>query len=182
MSNELSKITNITAASVVIEDIGVFLSGKGSTQTVKSEVIAQSKNFHDVKKLVRVDKIRTIKPMPIWPFIKKPIPAQPEKEPPKGELGDIRQDIRKIRELLSDLLSRPTAPDPEVVAAHMQVSQERKKLFQDGNLPLPVDDPMFIPSSIVPDEVEVVIKTSEVEITKDDFDGDLEALRKALKK
>lgn len=177
----LSKITNITAASVVIEDIGVYLPGKGSHQIIKSELVERSRDFQDVKKLVRVDQVRSPKPMPIWPFVKKPAPEEPEVEPPRGELGDIRQDVRKIMELLTELLSRPSAPPPEVVAAHMQVAQERRELLKEGKLPLG-GDPMFIPSSIVPDEAEVIIKTEEVEITKDDFDGDLEALKKALKK
>lgn len=178
----LSKITNITAASVVIEDIGVYLPGKGSHQTIKSELIEKSRDFQDVKKLVRVDQVKLPKPMPIWPFVKKPVPKELEVKPPKGELGDIRQDVRKIMQLLTELLSRPSAPPPEVVAAHMQVAQERRELLKEGKLPLGDSDPMFIPSSIIPHDAEAIIKTEEVEITKDDFDGDLEALRKALKK
>jgi len=177
MSN--SKITNISNTSVVIEDIRVYLPGKGDNDIVNTELISRSKNFQDIKNLVRVEEIKTNKPMPVWPFHK---PPAKQAEPPRENLGSIKEDVKIIKELLTELLSRPSAPPAEVVAAHMRVAQERKELLKSGDLPLSTKDPLFVPSHIIPDDAETVIKTKEIEIDKDDFDGDVEALRKALKK
>jgi len=173
------KITNISVSGVVIEDIGVYLPGRGDNSIVDAILIEKSRDFQEIKDLVRVDKVP--KPMPIWPFHKSP-PAVPKKEkaPEKG-LGTVEQDIKAIRELLSQLLARPSAPSAEVVAAHLQVAKERRELLRSKELPLAIEEPMFVPKSIIPADAESVIKTEEAEITKDDFDGDLDALRKALK-
>jgi hypothetical protein len=176
MSN--SRIINISNISVVIEDIRVYLPGKGDSDIVNTELVNRSKDFRDVRSLVRVEEIKTDKSMPVWPFHKS-LPKL--KEAPQEDTGSIKEDVRIIKELLTKLLSRPSAPPAEVVAAHMRVAQERQELLKAGTLPLPMQDPMFVPSSIIPDDAEAVIKTKETEITKDDFDGNVEALKKALK-
>jgi hypothetical protein len=175
------KITNITTSGVVIEDIGVFLPGKGNYSIVDTDLLERSKDFREVENLVRVEKIRVPEPMPVWPFHKPPTPKKEERKVSQEELGGIRQDLKAIRELLAELLSRPSAPSPEVVAAHMQIAQERRELLGSKKLPLS-KDPMYIPSSIIPEDAESVIRADETEVTKDDFESNLEALREIFKK
>ena len=104
--------------------------------------------------------------MPVWPFNK---PEPREEEPPKEDIGGLRRDVKAIKDMLSELLSRPSSPPADVVAAHLQVAQERRKLLETGKLPLAPEDPMFVPSTILPDDAEAVIKTEESEVEKDDF-------------
>jgi hypothetical protein len=174
------KITNISSISVVIEDMGVYLPGRGDSSIVNADILKKSRNILDVKGLIRIDEVKVPKPMPVWPFHKPEIPE--EEETPRRELGNIEKDIRDIKKLLAELLSRPSAPPAEVVAAHLQVARERRELLKSGTLPLAPEDPMFIPSTIVPDDAEAEIKASETEVIPDDFDGSLEALKRALKK
>lgn len=176
---ERRKITNISSSSVVIEDIRVYLSGRGDSSIVNADVLAKSKDIIAVRSLVRIDEIKVPRPMPIWPFHK---PEPPKEESSDKGMGVIENDIRAIKELLTELLSRPSAPSAEVVAAHLQVARERRELLRTGELPLAPADPMFVPNKIIPEDAESVIKTEEVEVTPEDFDGDLAALKKALRK
>jgi hypothetical protein len=180
------KIINITSSDVVIEDLSLRLPGKGSFGIVDANAADRSKNLQDCKKLVRIERFGSSKPMPLWPFVKPPPPprkkvktrtktitktmGKSDEHKSIQDLSGVREDLQDIKRLLSELLIRPgTIGAPESVGVDPETTIPSMK------------DPMFIPSNIVPNDAEAQMSANEDEIQRDDFDDSLSALKKALK-
>ncbi|KKL85933.1 hypothetical protein LCGC14_1949770, partial [marine sediment metagenome] len=122
--------------------------------------------------------IYTEKSVPVWPFIKS-VPVK--NVPPPGSISDSRElegllsSVRGIESALKELLQRPSPAPADVLAAHVHAIRQR------GGIPSgpdPADDPMFIPSQIIPTDLEANIQAYEGEVEKDDFNEGAEALRR----
>jgi len=174
------KIINQTYADVMIEDLRIHLPGKGSWSYVFAASLEASKDFKKVCHFVKLEPVRIERQMPIWPFVKAP--RAPDPEPPKKsvELKELIESVRRIERALQDLLTRPSPPPADVVAAHVHAIGQRG--IPVGLPGAPLDDPVFIPSKIIPDGADADIKIREGEVQKDDFDAAANALKKARKK
>jgi hypothetical protein len=164
------KITNMVNADIIIEDLSIRLSGKGSSAIVDANTADKSKDLVASRKLVRVDKIREIN-MPIWPFVKSE--SKPEGTPP--HTPDNTSDMDEIKLLLSSILLE--------IRSKQEPKSELKTIIVEKNSVIQghsaiVSEPMFIPSRITPDEAETDIKLREGEVLKNDLNKGIETLKK----
>jgi len=193
MPSDRKKITNLIPGDVVIEDLGVRLRGRGDSSTVPAEAAAASRDLVRNARFVKIETIKVRDPVPFWPFVREKEtrevqPQAPAPAPQVPALAEITKYMSGINQALQALLERPSPAPPEVVAAHVRTAQLAVSL--PAGLPgapnLPGtgrgDDPMFIPSKIVPDGASASIKVKQESVVKDDFDDGLEALRKARRK
>ena len=176
----------------MIEDLGVRLRGRGDSSIVPADAAAVSRDLARNSRFVRVETIRTQDQVPFWPFIKdERSPVRPDPSPVKqvpaqqvSELDELKRYLSGINQALQSLLERPAPAPPEVVAAHVRTAQSALSLPAGlpGSPNLPAagrgDDPMFIPSKIVPDQAVASIKVKEEVVEKGDFDDGLEVLKK----
>lgn len=188
LQSNYKRITNLISSGVSIDDLRVFLPGKGSTATVLAATADGSADLKRNRHLVKVELVRTEKPMPVWPFIKQPQVAAPPPPPSvvepmsSEELQAIRESTLSIETMLRELLTRPSPASADVVAAHVHAIRQRGGI-PDGLVKSDAPDhPMFIQSRIVPEDTEAEINAVEDEVQKDDFDAGMDALRRARKK
>lgn len=193
MPSEWKKIVNLIPGDVVIEDLGIRLRGRGDSSIVPAGAAAASKDLVKNSRFVKVETIRVQDPVPFWPFVKEREEPQPRRPPPPvqaspvqqlSELAELKRYLSGINQALQSLLERPSPAPPEVVAAHVRTAQSMMALPSGlpGATNLPGsgsgNDPMFIPSKIVPDNASTSIKVKEESVVKDDFEDGLDALRK----
>ena len=176
------KITNLISSGVVLEDLKVHLPGKGSWIIVHAASADASEDLRKNRHLVKLEAIYIRKPMPVWPFIKSvptknTLPLGPIHD--SQELGKLLSSVRGIEAALRELLLRPSPAPADVLAAHVHAIRQR------GGIPSglpggsdPADDPIFIPSQIVPTDLDADIRSHEGEVKKDDFDEAADALRR----
>jgi hypothetical protein len=172
----LYRITNILNTSLTIEDLGLILSA-GESRRITAEAYSRSEDIRRYSRFVRVDTIYVAGQGPITNSgSEKPIVTGPIQ---KSNLvhtivKDVAQDttylekkLDDIYSMLSTLMNRKT---PEV-----QQVQVLSKSVETLN------DPMFIPSSIVPAGVEFSTQASEQQVDKD-IGNSTSALKKLRKK
>jgi hypothetical protein len=169
--------------SVVIEDIGVRLPGRGSSFIVHSDAASVSKDLVLCKNWVKVEQLKDEPKMPVWPFtkVKKPTP-----DPTPifvKDLDEIKSSVKKISEYIESLLQRPVPVAPEIVAEHVRVLQQRERFNsvlsgRDNEKKSSFSEPIFVASQIVPDDVESDIRANKAEVDKQDLDEGTKAIRK----
>jgi hypothetical protein len=188
------RITNLVFMDVVIPDLGVHLHGKGSSALVNSSSANASLVLKDhiQKRWVRVDVIRRNN-MPHWPFYSVPerkpeptksyvvdVPAPSVPPSPPVDVNTSSAVLAEIRDLLKIMTERQ--PSPEVLATHIALQNARLVgLPQPGAVHVAglVDDaPKFIPSSIVPTNVDISLRAQASESDKPGMDDALASLRK----
>lgn len=180
------RIVNQIASGVTLEDLRVHLPGKGSWAVVHAASADASKDLRENRHLVELKPFRTERSMPVWPFIKSPptgkaLLSKPSLNP--QEMEKLLQSVQGIEAALQELLGRPSPVPASVLAAHVHAIRQRGGIppgLPGG--PDPADDPMFIPSRIVPTGMEADIQAQEGEVRKDDFQEGADALREARKK
>lgn len=165
----LCRLTCLVHAGVSIEDISVHLPGKGSSVIVNSDAAIHSKDLASRIRMVRVEHLPQQAPMPIWPFVKAPIPKEPVALPSSSRedfdvllrrMETVSKDVKSLFDVISSIPGRANPSTESLPGLPMQ------------------SDPMFIPEHIVPPSIEVRMKVSEEEISKDDFESSHEALKK----
>jgi len=162
------RITNIVNADVIIEDLSIRLAGKGSSAIVDANTADRSKDLIANCDLIRIDKIREMNVMPIWPFVK------PKSEPHNSQIpNDVHKDMDEIKSLLANILLKiESKPKSESITEKHIIIQERSNHSDE------TPEPMFIPSKITPDKAETDIKLREGKIFKNDLSKGVEALKK----
>lgn len=183
-------ITCLVSSSLKLEDVGVLLPGSGSTAAVfrstadASQDVASAlrKGWISVRSLPEAPRrplSDVVRDMPVWPF-SRPRDAAPAANP-------VLAVLMSIEGKLSELLQRPSAAPPEVVAAHVKAisSMARMPAGLPGGGPLPgpgvSEEPQFIPSKIIPDAAETSINVREGVVLAD-VDSAASELRKLRKK
>lgn len=181
------KITNDVNMDLVIPEIGVRLSGKGSTATIDHGLLESSPTLRDfiLKRWVRILYIGA-SPMPHWPFYAPPPSVSDIRDthsanpPDNTKVEDILSGIKEILQKLVD-----KQPSPEVLATHIAVQHARINGSNPGAVHTAgkIDDsPEFIPQKIVPTEnLDISVKTHSGEIVKGDFDDASKALKNMKK-
>jgi len=201
MYQRKKRITNILNSSVVIEDINVFLPGKGSYVDVSIELANFSKDLVKNSHFVKVTEIGSNN-MPIWPLIsRKPIPIhknelETRSEPQiidqninisKEDINDIKELARSIKESLSHLAQKENNYPPELFERIISAISSSSGSHTPSSFSPKGNDPIFIPSTIVPDKDQAksnFAAITDIESNKD-IDSNinvLNSLRKNKKK
>lgn len=166
------KITNIVNADVVIEDLSIRLSGKGKSIVIDAITADKSRDLIANRHLIRIDRVGEAVQVPIWPFSKDKVEPAPIKESVKNITKD---DISEIKLLLASILSKMN--DNRDIKT---IIIEKSGIIVDPTMKS--EEPLFIPSKIIPDQAEVSIKLKENEILGNDLSRGVQALKKLRSK
>jgi len=194
-------ITCLSPSSVSVGDLGVHLAGRGSTATVLESTAVASRDLKDrvAARLVSVSRAPSLK---VWPVARparppqalasppepapssvpvhdRPTPVVEARRPEPSEGSEVVKFLSEINDKLGELLRRPSAPPPEVVAAHVRAIATLPSV-PDGLPGAP--HPTFIPSTILPSDPsagqDIKVKHSESAVGVDDSVSALKKLRK----
>ena len=165
----MHKITNCLATSLVIEDIGIRLEANESKQ-ISSYAYLMSKKIceYEKKKWVHVHIVtqplsNTAKYAPIQQIVQQPVRVENHvpvrAEPQKIDLSALSTIVSKLETIVNSIQFQ------SVEIATGTTTQTKS------------NEPIFIPSKIMPDTAEVRIKVATTESESLDFDSSLKALR-----
>jgi len=176
------KVMNLLPTSLRIDDLGVILQARGGNDGL---CIINS-DSHDrsvsLKELVRRKWVSVSPHTHTQPNIQKQQITAPQVSPVDVSMlqNEIRAMNSRFDEVLAALKTVPSSthtvmniPAPSGYSMHEQ--------YRDGPISHS-DDPIFIPSSIVPKEASVHISANEESSSVEGFDDSLAALRVARKK
>jgi len=172
------RITNMSSMSVVIEDIGVRLNGRGSTVIIDAGLLASSKLINQVSSLLLIEDYR---PAPaIWPFATNPPPTvtkiksdRKPPEPPKVAVpANQSLDLSPLTDRLDKLVSLMS--NPQVV--YQSGAEAPSHRFSAPSVPPP--DLVFIPSSILPTDATSSLQVKTEELANSDISDSVAALRR----
>lgn len=171
-------VTNRLSTSLIIEDIGVRLGASGGSKLISDYTYNASRHIkeYEQKKWVSIatrPSPAVKAPIPIWPFSATPPPVQTA-HAPSSEVTILHGLVAKLENIIHSLHSAPRAAVP--------VATSGLPTYSSVPQPQPSDEPMFIPSVIVPSVVDMKINVATTESENKDFDSGLEALKKARKK
>lgn len=187
---ELVVVRSLVPYALRLEDIGVHLAGRGSTAAVlkatadsSSDLARERRAGHVSVSAIPGASLSPVRPkMPTWPFMR---PPPPPPLPPPPESGAVLEVLGRIDGKLGELLRRPVAPPPEVVAAHLKavsaVPGIPAGLPGGGPLPGPAGELQFIPSTILPESADVDIRVRKESVSAD-VDSASDALREMRRK
>jgi len=188
------KVTNITAMSVTIEDIGLTFR-PGEFNIVNASAVDKSSDLQRYRSWVKVEPvvipqkgppnpIRLVRPVDA-PGVPKPVsepsPAVPPVPPPvppevqrsvddlTRKLDDANQQHQADMTMIKSLLS-------QIIAGGVRTSASVSDRASDSDSPIPI----VLPGNIVPksESVKAHVKTEEGEVDADGFDAKREALKK----
>ena len=168
-------ITNRLGTSLLIADIGVRLE-PGSSKELMEHTFKSSRQLreYEQKKWVGIA-VRSAAPkkvpMPIWPFSSTPASVPTPTPSPSPDTTILHGLVAKLENLIVGLQARTSTTGP-TAATELTVIQQPQRS----------DEPMFIPSQIVPDTADVSINVATSETDRQGFDAGLEALKKARKR
>jgi hypothetical protein len=201
----LYKLTNLSNTSHVIEDLGVNLPGKGSTCVVNADAADRSKRLASLLTANTINKQPHKNEMKIWPRNVQPKPP-PEASAETSEVSELKREISKlgsridnlgskldtlislVEEGVSSLSDRISTEIQSVqIQAQAPVKSRNTQTSAASGVPEIVEDPdepMFIPSQIVPEGTKGRININEGEEKKDlsAAKSRLRAARKSTKK
>lgn len=168
----IHKITNILNTSITIEDLGLRLSA-GESRNITAEAYSKSEDIKKNARFIRVDAIyaaslgTTGNSNSEKPIVTIPIQKNESIPVVVNDTAHLEKKLDDIYSMLSTLTNQKSQS--------IQSTQVVTGSFGT------IKDPMFIPSSIVPVDVEVSTKASEQQVDKD-IDDSKNSLRKLRKK
>ena len=196
------KITNLIQSSVVIEDIGVFLPCKGSSVILNESVVSSSKDLKSHKNWLKVEpyNMKPKKSVNIWPFTKsnhkvdRPnlVPQQFSQQVPQQlqivqPIKHDAQDIKDMRQMMHEIVKHVQRITDQVtklssVQVPVQQIQYQNVMSSVSQDVIGPNEPMFIPSQILPKKAEVRINSVKDEVKQDSgVEEAMAALRKLRK-
>jgi hypothetical protein len=182
----LYEVTNNLNTSLTIEDINVTLQARGGSDS--SKIITQ--NLIESEDLRRLKNLRWItitprpSPIPVWPLSglsPAPVPSAPVASNPapapappsivassRPEVPDQISSVMSAVSEILELLKKGVSHSPSVPSSTQTFSSSSQ-------------DPIFIPSKIIPDaEMKITVASSESDSSS--FEDSSEALRRMRKK
>jgi len=179
--DELKKITNLIPGDVVIEDLGIRLRGLGDSFIVSTNIAHSSTDLVNNSRFIKIEPFKIENNMSLWPFIKESKHNEEilHSNVQSNDIETIKNQIDNIESGLQILLSRPQSVTSEIVAEHIQKYQLTHCIIPDQQNMW--SDPVFIPSNIVPVNTDSSIKIKKDAIKVDDFNTNLDALRRVRK-
>lgn len=201
----LYKITNLLSTSVTVEDLGIRLDAKG-TCTVRADSWMQSNDARDLeaKRWIRADK-QFVQGMPPPSVVAPPRPPPPKlipQDPPQSQsridtpsvagVPISQESFDRFLRNQEELMKMVTGIAGAVPAGMDAINKSIQAMpapavipFRPGSVQAHEfspsargDDPMFIPTAIVPKDAKANIKVQEGE-AKADVNASAEALKKA---
>lgn len=189
------KIFNLLNTSIKIEDLGITLQSRGGQDgvcTISSDSYNRSSSLKDLlnKKWVSAQPVHTV-------VTNSHVPTRvPQASPPDDSLRDsnavsIQNDIRALNSKFDEMLaafrtaSQTPAPAPAPAPVYIQVPMQTGSYTpgqHQTHISSQPDNPIFIPSSIVPKGADVHISSNEESSAVEDFEDSLAALKAARKK
>ena len=167
------RVTNLLNTSLSIEDLGIILAAGGSTN-ISADAHARSEDLRRLQRYVRVDPIyicTSATPRRADPIFPPPSSIPSPVPPPSNDISALNAKIDSLVSMVQRLTGAvENIPAPAVVPF-------RPGMEHAHEISVRGSDPMFIPSSIVPDGTEAHIKPHESEVSKD-----VSQARDALKK
>ncbi len=190
MNDENVKITNMTQMSLSIQELGVSLPGRGDYKIIESDLAKSSITLKEFvnKRWVKLDTLKKVDRMSHWPFHKPTVPVLTVESAPSST-NDIPSSensgvLSEIRDLLKIMIDKQTSP--EVLATHIALqSLKVNKSSTPGAIHVSgkLDQaPEFIPSKIVPTNIDASIKSVSRETEKSNLNETAQALKNLRKK
>ncbi len=162
------QITNRLGTSLTIEDIGIRLEA-GSSITLQERSYNSSrliKTYIQNGWIAVSQFAEAKKPIPIWPFSASPPTVAPTTVTDSSALQSVLARLEHaISSLQSNLVVAPSASLSKSTSA-AQAS----------------DEPMFIPSQILPVDADVQINVDTSETENANYDSGLQALKNARRR
>ncbi len=186
------KITNIIGVNVVIEDIGVVVSPKSSI-IITEHQYSNSRDLRWVLKFIKIEKIERLdvkNNVKIFPFSDKVEPKKPDVDDKRQIVDMLKQaiaeasvDIIESMKKLGVLSQMPGNPDsgyrttPNIPNNNHHKGHGRTSYDSSPDI---YQDPVFLPSQIVPDSSSVSDKNVVVSEQKSNINMDnaIEELRR----
>lgn len=184
------KILNLLNTSVNIEDLGITLQSRGGQDgscVISSDSYVRSASLRDL-----LNK-RILSAQPIYNTItvrhvSSSAPQVPQNTPVSEDTqndsnilslqNEIRAMNSRFDEILTVLRTAPPTASPVYVQMPIQTAHPGQHDYTSSQ----PDDPIFIPSSIVPKGADVHISSNEESSPVEDFEDSLAALKAARKK
>jgi hypothetical protein len=170
--------------SFTIEELQIHFSGKGSVCIVNKEAADNSKELsvrlssrHVIKQPFHSAKSVT-SPMGVWPFL-KPKPEEPESK--DDEVKKLKNEISGLNSKLDELVTLVKSGISIMSSRPNQTIQQIQPGSNTNSVPL-IDEPKFIPSKIVPDEIKGNITVQEGEESREDLSSISSSLKNLRKK
>lgn len=187
LASRKCEIVSMMRSGVAIEDMGIRLPGIGSRIPVLTATAEASQDLKDAVRMHRVKVVPTpdVAPVPLWPFTSsRPDPPRrreaapiPEVIPEPQKADEMVELLRSIDGKLGDLLSRPPLP-PDVPAYISNLAASAIASTPSSPTKPKASHPQFVPSTVMPKDVEADIRSKTDEIEKGDLDDGTAALRK----
>jgi hypothetical protein len=178
-------VTNMTDSDVLLEDIGVRLSGRGASASVGK---AEFESSASVRAATRSISARIVGPVPpVWPFSAPRRPAPPSPPPPAAAPpaapappADHMAALAALTARLDRLMS---SVEPAIARLGQAPAQpSASSAVTAGPSPRAAQvapaDPIFIPSSIVPSGADARVKLDTTTSDGSGVDESADALRK----
>ena len=174
------KITNTSTLSVVIEDIGVRLSGRGAFVIIDASLLASSRLLEQVRPLLVIEDYQTSPS--IWPVAVKPpptvtrivsnrAPPAPPKVAPTTAVTQAPVDLSPLTDRLDKLVSL-------MASAHSGAMTSNASSISTSGPSKVVDDVLFIPSSFIPADATSSLQVKTEEVVNSDISDSVAALRR----
>jgi len=171
-------IRNETDSDIVLEDIGVRLSGRGATANVEPTVFESSSSVKSAAGRISSQFVRT---SAVWPFsLRRPqtpsaaLPPAALPPPIPVPVDASNSELsRKIDGLMLAISSlKPSGVmEPSHHPSSVTTATPRDRI-------MPPADPVFIPSSIVPKDASMNVRLETLETDRPDIDESADALRR----
>jgi hypothetical protein len=174
----LYKITNILNTSLTIEDLGLMLSA-GESRRISADAYSKSEDIRRHSRFIKVDAIYAAgNGSIIGTGLEKPIVTAPIQKSNLSSVVISDSDPAKLEKKLDDIYAMlSTLMNQKTTVVVQQVQSKIDPVQQIQTL----KEPIFIPSLIVPTNVEFSTQAVEQHIQKDISDSK-DALKKLRKK
>jgi hypothetical protein len=171
-------VVSIHDSSVSIEDCGITLPSRGSSAYITEHQYKYSKDIMRMKDMIS---LRWVGTTGIWPITNSvPVDDKPASPPPyhiakRQSQDDMMDRLLSKLDRLTDVLSRiPDAPVRPISSSGSSTEKQKNPYHPED------DEPMFIPSSVVPKDAVAKINTTSDSSERSDIE-DVSNLLKTLR-
>lgn len=188
----LWRVTNLLSTSVSIEDLGITLQARGGedgSTSITDEAKKSSRSLALLQnaKWVSVTPHNASPRMPMWPISKPPPPpaaSAPIVVPPPPAAPVIAPPVMPVDPMMLETIRRLESTIAELAMAIRSApaavpNSSSEASVVPGSKP---SDPQFIPSNIVPTDVNVEINAKPEATAAPDFDQSASALKNFRKR
>lgn len=166
------ELINLQRHSIVIEDLGIRFDGVGSRVVLDENQFMMSQNLKSILNFFKVNRLPEEKAS--WPFI-------PEAPPPKSpiDISNVNEvALTKILSKMDEMIKSINNLQLKVNTTQYVPAPSQHTAFNESS----INEPVFIPSKIIPDQVETSLQVRESDTEKHDMEEASNALRNLRRK